>query len=63
MFPEHAVKAYAEVDGQVFQVSLLRTSQAAGLKEGGGGQGACMSMCLCILGLSAHSDLPCCHLK
>jgi multiple RNA-binding domain-containing protein 1 len=24
MFPEHAVKAYAEVDGQVFQVRELR---------------------------------------
>lgn len=37
MFPEHAVKAYAEVDGQVFQVSKLRPSRAVGLKEVGTG--------------------------
>lgn len=47
MFPEHAVKAYAEVDGQVFQVSLLRTSRAAGLKGAG--------VCVCVF---VHARAP-----
>lgn len=42
MFPEHAVKAYAEVDGQVFQVSQPRPCRAVRLKEVGTGMHLCL---------------------
>lgn len=39
MFPEHAVKAYAEVDGQVFQVMARGMAGGCGAQVMGRGCG------------------------
>lgn len=45
MFPEHAVKAYAEVDGQVFQVTVW--GWQGGCRTQVIGQCACVRACAC----------------
>lgn len=45
MFPENAVKAYAAVDGQVFQVTAQGWWGAAGPR--GSGNVLCVCTCLC----------------
>lgn len=46
MFPEHAVKAYAELDGRVFQVTARGLAGAWWARVVGGGC-ACVRTCLC----------------
>lgn len=46
MFPEHAVKAYAEVDGQVFQV-MARGLAGDWWAQVVGGGCECVHMCMC----------------
>lgn len=46
MFPEHAVKAYAEVDGQVFQVMAYGLADDWWAQAVGGGR-ECMHMRMC----------------
>lgn len=56
MFPEHAVKAYAAVDGQVFQVTAQGWRGAAG-PRGSGNDGGHGSSCLAHVPL-AMADGP-----
>jgi hypothetical protein len=66
MFPEHAVKAYAEVDGQVFQVRWLEGWMGSRWAQVNRREResvcVCVCMCVCTLDLRTQQWLSGCHL-